>query len=163
MNYQSNMAPGLAKHRYVVGFIFYRGFRSSKKVVLIKKTKPEWQNGLLNGVGGRIEDGESAHGAMERECREECGLHIPSKAWINFAIGDFTHCDVNFFYTRLDQGTVRLVKLTDEEPCSIFIVNLRDYNTVSNVQWLIPLAEDCDGSLSGTCSNLSLPIYFTGT
>jgi len=37
---------------YCLGFAFYR---SRRKVVLIRKTKPDWQRGKLNGVGGKIE------------------------------------------------------------------------------------------------------------
>jgi 8-oxo-dGTP diphosphatase len=43
--------------QYVLGFLFDP---SQKDVVLIKKLKPEWQKGKLNGVGGKIEEGESA-------------------------------------------------------------------------------------------------------
>ncbi len=39
----------------VAGFLFDE---SRERVVLIKKQKPEWQSGRLNGVGGKIEPGE---------------------------------------------------------------------------------------------------------
>jgi 8-oxo-dGTP pyrophosphatase MutT (NUDIX family) len=54
--------------RYVLGFVFDRGFRH---VLLICKTSPEWQAGRLNGLGGKIEPGETPLLAMERELREE--------------------------------------------------------------------------------------------
>ena len=38
--------------RYTVGFVFSEGFKS---VLLIRKTKPDWQAGLMNGVGGEAE------------------------------------------------------------------------------------------------------------
>ena len=34
---------------YVAGFMYSK---DRKKVVLIEKINPEWQRGLLNGVGG---------------------------------------------------------------------------------------------------------------
>ncbi len=69
------MAIGL-----VVGFLFSEDF---SYVVLIEKSKPEWQAGRLNGVGGKIEEGEEPLDAMRREFKEEAGLDI--QHWIEFA------------------------------------------------------------------------------
>lgn len=43
-------------------------------VVLILKSKPAWQAGLLNLPGGKIEQGESPIEAARRELKEETGL-----------------------------------------------------------------------------------------
>lgn len=61
----------ITKARYVLGFIFDAPARN---IALIEKKRPAWQAGLLNGIGGKIEAGETPLQAMERECREECGL-----------------------------------------------------------------------------------------
>lgn len=58
---------------HCVGFFFDR---SRSRVWLIRKKRPEWQAGLLNGIGGKIEPGETAHAAMVREFEEEAGLRI---------------------------------------------------------------------------------------
>ena len=42
---------------YVLGFCFNTRL---DQVVLIQKTRPEWQAGRLNGIGGHIENGELA-------------------------------------------------------------------------------------------------------
>lgn len=39
--------------RYVCGFMF-NNLKSS--VVLIRKKRPEWQNGMFNGVSGKVND-----------------------------------------------------------------------------------------------------------
>lgn len=57
--------------RYVLGFMFSE---DGTQVALIKKTKPEWQAGKLNGIGGKIEEKEAMHEAMIREFEEETGL-----------------------------------------------------------------------------------------
>src|SRR5690349_13991679 len=40
---------------YALGFLF----DGTGRVVLIRKRRPAWQAGLLNGVGGKVEPGEA--------------------------------------------------------------------------------------------------------
>ena len=42
-------------HRYVVGFAFSADM---SRVLLIRKNRPLWMAGKLNGIGGRAEHGE---------------------------------------------------------------------------------------------------------
>ena len=50
-------------------------------IVLIKKTKPAWQAGLFNFVGGKVEEGESFPKCMVREFREETGVVTKTSDW----------------------------------------------------------------------------------
>ena len=65
--------------RYVVGFLLNY---DRTQVVLIRKNRPAWQAGHLNGVGGKIEMGETPIEAMTREFEEETGLHFTRVAQI---------------------------------------------------------------------------------
>ena len=56
---------------YTVGFIFDS---TLEEVALMEKTHPEWQKGKLNGIGGKVEDGEIVISCMIREAEEETGL-----------------------------------------------------------------------------------------
>jgi 8-oxo-dGTP diphosphatase len=56
---------------YVVGFMFSE---YCNEIALIKKKRPEWQKGRLNGIGGHIEKNEVPHDAMYREFEEEAGI-----------------------------------------------------------------------------------------
>lgn len=57
---------------YVVGFLFDQELQ---RVALIRKNKPRWQAGLLNGIGGKIEiTDDNPHDAMFREFKEEAEL-----------------------------------------------------------------------------------------
>ena len=58
---------------YVLGF----AFDDLGRVALIRKARPAWQAGKLNGVGGRIENGETVLDAMVRKFREETGVLVP--------------------------------------------------------------------------------------
>jgi 8-oxo-dGTP diphosphatase len=55
--------------RYVLGFRF-----DGDRVLLLQKARPAWMAGMLNGVGGKIEPGETPLDAMRREFFEETGL-----------------------------------------------------------------------------------------
>jgi 8-oxo-dGTP diphosphatase len=119
--------------KYVVGFLFDTLHRY---VVLIKKNRPDWQKGKLNGVGGHIEDGETPLDAMIREFYEETGAHVSD--WEQFCVmynDDFECYAFKAFVDKFDVMTctdeeIRLCPLHNIEPC------------LSNLHWLIPMALD---------------------
>lgn len=67
----------------VCGFMFDK--RTQELVALIRKKRPDWQAGKVNGVGGKIERGEKAHAAMVREFQEETGVKTAATAWELFS------------------------------------------------------------------------------
>lgn len=77
-------------NRYVVGFMIGR---EDQRVVMIRKNRPSWQAGFLNGPGGKIELGETPREAMAREFEEETGFPTTPEAW------------ETFFYLQSDHGT----------------------------------------------------------
>ena len=42
----------------------------------MRRTRPAWQAGRVNALGGRLQPGESAVAAARREVREECGVDV---------------------------------------------------------------------------------------
>jgi 8-oxo-dGTP diphosphatase len=126
----------MKKKEYVAGFLFSDNHR---QVVLIKKNKPEWQRGLLNGVGGKIEENETALTAMIREFKEETGLEI--KNWVEYVIVLGNEWKVYFFYT--DSDNINDVKNMTDETVGIYNVSdLYDLNVIPNLRWLIPMCLD---------------------
>lgn len=78
-----------AKHRYVLGFAF-----DGLMVLLVEKKKgPSINHGTLNGIGGKIENGETPEAAMVREFKEEAGC---SARWtrIGRMFGDDWELDI---------------------------------------------------------------------
>jgi 8-oxo-dGTP diphosphatase len=65
---------------YVVGIVL----DEFDYVLLLRKNRPDWQSGWLNGIGGHIEEGESPYEAMVRECKEECGLELHN--WLQLGL-----------------------------------------------------------------------------
>lgn len=127
---------------YVVGFMINE---QRTQVALIQKTKPEWQAGLLNGIGGKIEPNESAKGAMTREFLEETGVQTYSDEWSPFLRAhDYTKTyRVYFFKCIAHQRLLDALKSPTEE--IVTIVNISDLDTlpvIPNLKWAIRMCLD---------------------
>jgi len=123
--------------RYVCGFLFDK---KGKRVVLIKKKRPDWQKGFLNGVGGHIEATETPKQAMSREFKEETGMDVQDwqETVILQGVNDTLSIDytVQFFRAFGDVNKVRTT--TDEKVKVCKIKKLR--KVIPNLRWLIPLS-----------------------
>lgn len=130
--------------RYVLGFLF--SGMAPTRVVLIRKNKPEWQKGLLNGIGGKVEDGESTYDAMVREFKEEAGVHVIGwRAYCVMAGEDF-RVDV---FKAFDSAALSEARSVEDEPIvTVFPHAVLDPNpqpchrSVSNIPWLVAMAMD---------------------
>lgn len=128
----------MAQHRYVVGFAFTS---DRKAVLLIRKTRPRWQAGLLNGVGGHVEEGETFLAAMAREFEEESALVVPEDAWKHVLVVQGADYELHVFGTVTD--TVLSAKqTTDEELVLLELTNLWTAEVIPNLRWMIPLCLD---------------------
>lgn len=122
---------------YVAGLCF----DSAKRVVLIRKEKPAWQCGKLNGVGGKINPHELPVNAMRREFCEETGVKVHD--WDKFCL--LTHREgvwrVHFFVAHCDETVRNVFSATRER----VVVNDAPYvfdRMIPNLSWLIPMALD---------------------
>lgn len=120
---------------YVVGFFFARG-----EVLLILKNRPEWQKGKLNGVGGKIEDGETPAQAMVREFKEETGRDTVETDWLLNVIMHGAQDNVYFFAAF--QADRFGPDGSGDEPCLWFDPEDLPHNVLFNLRWLIPLCWD---------------------
>lgn len=134
--------------KYVLGFMFDE---LKEKVVLIRKSKPKWQEGFYNGVGGKVEDIDTSYEhAMVREFKEETGVTTYEYEWNKLLTmeedGTFS---VDVFYCFSDKWNK--VKTMETEKVECFDVEyhwqyLRE-NTLSNVPWLIMACLDMDSQI----------------
>lgn len=135
---------------YTVGFAF--NFQLTH-LLLIQKLRPVWQAGKYNGIGGKIESGESPVGCMVREFREECGLITQPEQWYPFHREQFTNGSVvNYFAFQEGKGTIRIrnfASMTDEavecvdlqtvhHECNVLGAGRSTY--MYNLGYLIPMA-----------------------
>lgn len=122
--------------RYVLCFLYDR---QMKHVALIRKNKPAWQAGKLNGIGGKVELWESVEDAAPREFLEETGVNIPQKEWRHFltfdGVGFAVHAYVSFNDKVFDCKTVEAEKI---EIVEIDKINFTE--CVDNLKWIIPLS-----------------------
>jgi 8-oxo-dGTP diphosphatase len=123
---------------YVLGFVFSD---NGSDVVLVLKNKPDWQAGLLNGIGGKVEAGEDSETAMSREFKEECGVSVNPRCWRYFArmSGDGWAVDC---YTLSDTDVYFNAKTCESEPVCKMRVDEIPNSSISNVPWLIRFALD---------------------
>lgn len=121
---------------YVAGFLINK---TSGHLALVIKNKPAWQAGKLNGIGGKIEAGETPHQAMVREFEEETGAHIED--WHEFCRLGTNDATIHFFVSFTNVWLLDLVRTVEAEQIvmrPLFDVSLT--NAIPNLTWLIPMA-----------------------
>jgi 8-oxo-dGTP diphosphatase len=128
--------------KYVVGFMFDS---AKEKVALIRKNRPTWQAGKLNGIGGKHEEGEFIHETMIREFYEETGHKTSVSEWEHFLLmGNRPH-DAESWQVFCYVGTGDLSQLRTMEDEQIEIVDVSSINQqrkdlIDNLTWIVPLA-----------------------
>lgn len=123
---------------YVLGFMFSD---DGQWVALIKKTKPQWQAGLLNGIGGKVEPGEESLDAMVREFKEETGVQTHIDDWDYFLTMSGEDWRV-YCYRSFGDEVFEVATQEEEEVKLINMNELSEWKTISNLQWLLPMALD---------------------
>jgi len=122
-------------NKMVVGFPFY----DFDLVYLIRKNRPEWQAGKLNGIGGHVEEGETAIDAMIRECAEETGILVTDWTHVCVMKGEDFYLDV--FTTQLPLGIAMETK-TDEQIVRCSIHRLCFEQTIPNTRFLVSMCRE---------------------
>lgn len=127
---------------YTLGIIFTPDL---KEVVLIKKARPEWQAGHYNFPGGKSEedtntlDGkEEAIKCISREIKEETGLNIKPKAWLQIGmLRNSAQYLVWIYTTQIDKSELFY---DPAEPCAWYPVDNMPAECLPNLKFLLPFA-----------------------
>ena len=123
---------------YNLGFVFTQ---DRSQVALIKKNRPGWQAGKLNGIGGKTNREERGCDGIVREFFEETGVQLNTWDFEEFGYLNSPDWDVVLFRAFTDR-VYDIRQTTDEEVLLIPIQNITKYKTVSNVPALITLELD---------------------
>ena len=121
---------------YVCGFLFSP---DRSRVLLIRKRRPAWQAGKLNGVGGKVEPGEAVDAAMRREFREEAGLEVAGWRRGVVLIGPDWR---GHFYRAF--GDVDEARAMTDEPLERHDAAALPPDVIPNLKWIVPLLLDDD-------------------
>lgn len=129
--------------KYVLGFLFNL---KRNHVLLIEKLKPEWQKGKLNGIGGKVEEGEFPHEAMQREFYEECGLEYDN--WRNVCTMSGNNTDntgkwICTVYCGFSDLIWDARSMEEERVCNYSVKGL-PMKCLPNLHWLIPMCLDVE-------------------
>ncbi len=124
--------------KYTLGFVFNS---DCTRVLLVHKQRPEWQKGRANGIGGKLDQGESPEACISRETLEESRLSIPAESWRSLGLIRQAAGDVAVFYTQYN-GSLADAKRGDHEEVEWFSVAQLPSNVMDNLRWMIPLALD---------------------
>lgn len=123
---------------YTIGALFTKDFSF---VMLILKTKPDWQKGKYNLPGGKVEDGEDYAACVSREFKEETDLDISPFDWnlIGHIEGQDYKCG---FLTAVYNPTVhgKWAQMTEEMVYWHKVEKIHELKVISNLYWLIPFA-----------------------
>jgi 8-oxo-dGTP diphosphatase len=115
-----------------------------KSVLMIKKNRPEWQKGLLNGIGGKMEHGEIPIETMIREFQEECGIKTFESDWLSVLDLRFKEAIIYFFAGKNSQIYHSAISLTDEMVVRCDVGNILNGSiarTIENIASLITLSK----------------------
>lgn len=108
-------------------------------VLLVRKRKPDWQAGLLNGIGGKIESDETPLDAMIREWSEEVGFEF--RNWRALARLDAQGSLVHFFAAS---GHIPPPKAFNDVGEALELIDLISVphrtDIIANLKWLLPMA-----------------------
>jgi 8-oxo-dGTP diphosphatase len=133
----STVGRGAPHFMYVLALLFTP---DGDHVVLIEKTRPAWQAGQVNALGGKIAAGETPSVAARREVREEAGVDIAR--WEEFLVWD----DPVYRMHALRAFDALATAAHTAEDQRVFLADTSALppNVIANLRWIVPLALDAD-------------------
>jgi 8-oxo-dGTP diphosphatase len=117
------------------------------RAVVVRKNRPAYLAGLLNGVGGKVEAGETPAECQAREFAEEAGVAIPAAGWLPVATIDTDHGTRVFFFAAVapDDATFATARTCTDEPIETWAIDDLIAPTlgapcVESLRYLLPMA-----------------------
>ena len=122
---------------YVLALLFSA---DRARVVLMHRTRPAWQAGRVNALGGKLLPDESPADAARREVREEAGVDVAE--WEEFLVWDdpvYRMHALRAFDDRADAA-----RTAEDQEVFLAPVDALPATLIDNLRWLVPLALDRD-------------------
>jgi 8-oxo-dGTP diphosphatase len=122
---------------YVLALLFTA---DAREVVLVRKTRPAWQAGRVNALGGKVHEEEAILDAARREVREEAGVVVDT--WDEFLV--WHDAEYRLRAVRAFDDAARLARTAEDQEVFLARVDELPPNLIENLRWIIPLALDRD-------------------
>jgi 8-oxo-dGTP diphosphatase len=134
---------------------------SREHVLLIRKNKPKWQEGLYNGIGGKVQlrkDINTNTGEikqyediylpiydfrkdMSREFEEEVGIKTSSEEW-EYCLEMYNEKFTVFVYRCFSDNVHDYRQMEEEVPCTFLLSQWTGRGCINNLSWIIPMLLD---------------------
>ena len=113
---------------YVVGIV-----TDGSKILLLRKNNPDWQKGLYNGVGGKVNLDETPLEAIIRECQKEVGLEIPNWNQIE-TIPLQSGVDLTYFFAVIEEEELKKAQSLQDERVEFFDIDNLPKNILKDLK-----------------------------
>lgn len=122
---------------YVLALLFTADRR---RVVLMRRTRPAWQEGRVNALGGRLIRGEGAAEGARREVREESGVDVGD--WREVLVWNDAEYELHVMSAVSERA--RDARTMEDQEVFLAEVSALPENVIDNLRWLVPLALDTE-------------------
>lgn len=123
--------------RYVLALLFTPDRR---RIVLVEKTRPAWQAGRVNALGGKLGEREPAVEAARREAREEAGVDVAG--WEEVLV--WRDPEYVMYVARAFDPAAAAARTAEDQRVFLADVDRLPERVIDNLRWIIPLALDRD-------------------
>lgn len=113
---------------YVVGIV-----TDGSKILLLRKNNPDWQKGLYNGVGGKVDLDETPFEAIIRECQKEVGLEISNWSEIE-TIPLQSGVDLTYFFAVIEEEELKKAQSLQDERVEFFDIDNLPKNILKDLK-----------------------------
>ena len=114
--------------RVVVGII-----TDNEERLLLKKNNPDWQKGLYNGIGGKVELNTTPLETIIKKCQEELGVNISNWIELDSEISS-SGIEIVYFLTTLNEGEIKKLQSQTDERAELFSINNLPTNILQDLK-----------------------------
>lgn len=135
--------PSPTSQRFMPHFVYVLALLFTpdrRQVVLMRKTRPAWQAGRVNALGGKLLAGESVAEAARREVREEAGVDVDE--WEEFLVWEDPVYRLHV--VRAFHPAAAAARTAEDQQVFRCDAGALPPELIDNLRWLVPLALDRD-------------------
>ncbi|WP_418185419.1 NUDIX domain-containing protein [Aliarcobacter vitoriensis] len=114
--------------RYVVGII-----TDGKKILLLKKNNPDWQKGLYNAVGGKVELESTPLQTIIKDCKDKIGLDIINWKEVDSVLLP-NGIELTYFFAILEENDINKAQSLTDERVELFDINNLPKNILKDLK-----------------------------